>query len=126
MKVAFNGDDGQEVQYDLAVKEYEARIWNVLARLRVQTSKARRLISEQGYRKLVNLYDQIGEYDSRLDQIVRRKLTGKQLSTALAPLHRELRVDMTKKLDEALDLLAREVELKAPGSPSKHDPETAP
>jgi hypothetical protein len=114
MKVAFNGAEQREAQYALARKEYEAGIWDVLARIRNQTSKSQRLVSETGYRKLVALYDQVTEFDARLDRIVRDDLPTKERSKALAPLQREIRVDLTKKLDETLDLLAQEVHLKAP------------
>jgi len=113
MKVAFNGSEQRESQYAAAVKEYEAEIWNVLTRVRNQTSKSRRLISEQVYHQLVAMYDQIAQFDGRLDVIVRGDTTPKDRAEALAPLQRELRVELTNKIDELLDVLAREVQLKA-------------
>ena len=114
MKVAFNGSEQREEQYALAVKEYETGIWDVLSRLRNQTSQSRRLISEQGYLSLVALYDRIVEFDARLDEIVRRKVAAQERVAALAPIQKELRSEMTQKLDETLYKLAREVHLEAP------------
>jgi hypothetical protein len=122
MKVAFNGSAQREEQYTVAVREYEAGIWDVLSKLRNQTSVSRRLISEQGYRQLVALYDRIVELDSRLDQIVRRGATANERAAALVPIQNELRSEMTQQLDETLDLLANEVQLKSPQSTAAQRP----
>jgi hypothetical protein len=111
MKVAFNGLEKREEQYAMSVKEYEAGIWDVLSKFRNQTSKSRRLVSEKGYKSLVALYDRITELDGRLDQIVRQALPPEQRAEALAPIQAELRSDLTQRLDDALNLVAQEVQL---------------
>jgi hypothetical protein len=116
MKVAYNGTEQREEQYAASVKEYEAGIWDVLSDLRNHTSKSRRLVSEKGYQSLVTLYDQITDLDGRLDQIVRQKLPPKERAEALEVIHRELRWEMTQKLDDTLALLAQEVQLTSPHS----------
>jgi hypothetical protein len=113
MKVAFNGSQEREEQYAVAVKEYEAGIWDVLSKLRNKTTISRRLVSDRGYMSLVALYDRIVELDSLLDQIVRRKTPAKERAAALAPIQEELRYEMTQRIDETLDLLAQEAHLKA-------------
>ena len=67
-------------------RSYEAGIWDVLSKLRNQTSKSRRLASEKAYKSLVALYDRITELDGRLDRIVRQTLPPKERAEALAPI----------------------------------------
>lgn len=114
MKVAYNGDGRREEQYAASVAAYEAGIWDVLSKLRNQTSKSRRLVSEKGYTNLVALYKKIVELDARLDEIVRQKLPVEARAKALAPISKKLYDEMTQSLDDTLDLLAREVGQKAP------------
>ena len=116
MKVAFNGLEQREDQYAVSVKEYEAGIWDVLSKLRNQTSKSRRLASEKAYKSLVALYDRITELDGRLDRIVRQTLPPKERAEALAPIQAALRSYMTQFLDDELDLLAHELQLTPPHS----------
>jgi len=117
MKVAFNGSEEREEQYAKAVTEYEGQIWDVLSKIRNQTSKSRRLVSEKGYKRLVSLYKDIAELDGKLDRIVRGRLPSKERAEALQPIQGALYGEMTQKLDETLDLLADEVHLK-PSPPS--------
>jgi hypothetical protein len=114
MKVAFNGSEEREEQYAKSVSEYEEGIWDVLSKLRNQTSKSRRLVSERGYQNLVSLYKHIVELDAQLDRIVRGRLPPKERAKALRPIGKALYSEMTEKLDETLDVLAQEVKLKAP------------
>ena len=111
MKVAFNGSEEREEQYAKSVIEYEQGIWDVLSKIRNQTSKSRRLVSEDSYKDLVSLYRRIVALDGRLDEIVRGRLPPKERAKALQPIQEELYGDMTQKLDDTLYLLAKEAHL---------------
>jgi hypothetical protein len=63
---------------------------------------------------LVALYDRIAELDLRLDRVVRLRTPAKERAASLAPIQKELRSEMTQKLDETLYVLAQEVQLKSP------------
>lgn len=114
MKVAYNGSESREEQYSLAVSGYEAGIWDILNKIRSQTSKSRRLVSEKGYKNLVHLYKQIVELDAEMDGIVRQRLPPERRAKALAPISQRIYLEMSSKLDDTLDLLAQEVGQKAP------------
>lgn len=114
MKVAYNGAESRDEQYTLAVSGYEAGIWDTLNRIRSQTSKARRLVSEKGYQNLVGLYQRIVELDAELDGIVRQRLSTEQRAKALAPISKRIYSEMSAELDQTLDVLAQEVGQKAP------------
>jgi hypothetical protein len=111
MKVAYNGSQEYEEQYAKSVADYEAGIWDTLSRLRNQASKSRRLVSEKGYKTLVDLYRDIVRLDGQLDQIVRQKAPARERAAALSPIHERLYSDMTQRLDESLAILAEEVKL---------------
>src|SRR5262245_14161307 len=66
MKVAYYGMGDEGPSYTAARKDYELHIWDVLSRLRNQINKSRRLASENAYKTLVSLYDQIVEIDAQL------------------------------------------------------------
>jgi hypothetical protein len=112
IRVTFHADDPTEERYTAAVEDYEGKIWDVLSSLRNLISKSRRLVSEEAYKSLVSLYDRITELDSQLAQFVRTDLPRQRRIAAVADLQKTLRWEMTAKLDEVIDMLAREVGLK--------------
>ena len=111
MKIAFDGHNSLEERYAASKLEYQKGIWDVLSKLRNQTSKARRVVSESGYKQMVALYDQIVELDGRIDSIVRVKMSPEYRVTAFEPIQKQLRYEMTEKLDATLYGLAQEVRL---------------
>jgi hypothetical protein len=110
--VTFYADDSAEERYTAAVKDYEDKIWDALSKLRNEISKSRRLISEEAFKSLVSLYDHITDLDSELAGFVRADLPRQKRIAAVAELQKTLRLEMTAKLDEVIDMLAREVGLK--------------
>jgi hypothetical protein len=114
MKVAYYGMGDQGPLYAAARKDYELQIWDVLSKLRSQINKSRRLASEEAYKTLVSLYDRIVEIDAQLSQAASESPTPKQ-SEELARLNTLTRWEMTKKLDDVVDLLAKELRLKGEG-----------
>src|SRR5262245_36887576 len=117
MKVAYYGMGHDGPLYAAARKDYELQIWDVLSRLRNQINKSRRLASENAYKTLVSLYDQIVEIDAQLAEAAGESLTPQQSET-LSRLHTVIRWEMTEKLDEVVDSLAKELRLKGGDSPA--------
>jgi hypothetical protein len=117
MKVAYYGMGDQRPLYVAARKDYELQIWDVLSRLRSQINKSRRLASEKAYKMLVSLYDRIVEIDAQLTQVA-SELPNEKQSEELSKLNTLIRWEMTDKLDEVVDLLAKELRLKSEGLPA--------
>ncbi|HQR10290.1 MAG TPA: hypothetical protein PLW68_03085 [Casimicrobiaceae bacterium] len=111
MKVAYDASTPVDEMYAASVLEYQKGIWDILSRLRNQTSKARRLVSESGYQRMVALYDQIVELDGQIDGLIRSQMTRKARTEAFSPIQERLRNEMTEKLDGTLYALAKEVQL---------------
>lgn len=111
MKVAYDASTPVDEMYAASVLEYQKDIWDILSRLRNQTSKARRLVSESGYQRMVALYDQIVELDGQIDGLIRSQMTRKARTEAFSPIQERLRNEMTEKLDGTLYALAKEVQL---------------
>jgi len=65
---------------------------------------------------LVSLYDRIVEIDAQLTQAASESPSPKQ-SEELSELNTLIRWEMTEKLDEVVDLLAKELRLKAEKPP---------
>jgi hypothetical protein len=85
--------------------------------LRNQINKSRRLASENAYKTLVSLYDRIAEIDAQLTEAARQSPSPER-SEELSRLHRVIRWEMTEKLDEVVDLLAKELRLKGEDLPA--------
>jgi hypothetical protein len=111
MKVAYDGSAPVDDLYAASVLEYQKGIWGILSRLRKQTSKARRLVSESGYERMVALYDQIVELDGQIEGLVRAQMPLEKRTEAFSPIQVCLRNEMTEKLDSTLYALAKEVQL---------------
>ena len=111
IRVAYYGQNAQD-KYVAAVSDYENQIWDVLFKLRKQTSKSRRLVSEETYKRLVELYDRVvGELDPELREAM-SNLDSSERVAALAKLNERLRWQETKNLDDVIDAIAAEVGLK--------------
>jgi len=117
MKVAYYGMGDEGPSYAAARKDYELQIWDVLSRLRSQINKSRRLASENAYKTLVSLYDRIVDIDVQLTEAARQSPSPKQ-SEELSRLNTVIRWEMTEKLDEVVDLLAKELRLKGEDLPA--------
>ena len=113
IKVAYYGVEHQKSLYTAARKDYEARIWDVLSALRFQITKSRRLVSEGSYNTLVALYDRIVEIDAHGTPTA----DPEQKMEEFRELNKLLRWEMTEKLDEVVDMLAKDVRLKREKSP---------
>jgi hypothetical protein len=116
MKVAFYGGRDQDPSYAAALKDYDLQIWDVLSTLRFQITQSRRLASEDAYKMLVALYDRIVDIDVQLTRIASGS-PGPAQAEEFQKLNTLLRWEMTEKLDEVVDSLAKELRLKREKSP---------
>jgi hypothetical protein len=118
MKVAFYGGENHEAaSFEAAFKEYDSQIWDVLSTLRNRITKSRRLASENSYKTLVSLYDRIVEIDAQLTKVSREPPTFDR-SVELSKLNELIRWEITEKLDEVVDSLAKELRLKSRDLPA--------
>lgn len=109
-KVVYYADLDNREAYMLAVKEYEAKVWDVLNALRVHTSASRRLVSEDAYDRLVALYRYVvDDVDPAITDLVQ---TGALRTPESNMLANRFSGEVSDRLDEELDRLAAEVGLK--------------
>lgn len=109
-KVVYYGAQENTARYNIAKKEYEESVWDILNEFRTEISKSRRLVSERAYEKLDSLYGYIvGDIDVRITALIRRKRLESKESGEIAERFSN---EVSKKLDDALDDLASELHLK--------------
>jgi RNAse (barnase) inhibitor barstar len=109
-KVVYYGAQENAERYNIARKQYEESIWDILNEFRTEISKSRRLVSERAYEKLDSLYDYIvGDIDVKITALIRRKRIESGESSEIADRFSK---EVSKKLDDAIDDLASELKLK--------------
>ena len=109
-KVAYYGAQGDTERYDLARKQYDESVWDILNAFRAEISRSRRLVSERAYERLDSLYNYVvHDIDVKLSDLIRaEELTSKKSSE----IAERFSVEVSKKLDDAIDDLASELHLK--------------
>lgn len=109
-QVVYYGANGNQELYARARNEYNESIWLILHEFRVEISKARRLVSEKAYERLNALYDYIiGDLDLKISAIISMERPD---SLSCATLASRFSNEVTKALDDALNDLASELNLK--------------
>jgi hypothetical protein len=109
-RVVYYGAQEDLDRYDLARKEYDEKIWDILNEFRIEISQSRRLVSERAYDRLDALYDYVvHDLDVRISEVVR---TGKPDVEKSREIAERFSVEVSKKLDDAMDDLASELNLK--------------
>jgi hypothetical protein len=109
-KVAYYGYLGPMERYNLAKKEYDDNVWDILDQFRVEISRSRRLVSEHAYKNLNSLYEYIVyDIDDAVSEIIREvKLDVKKSEDMSVRFSNEV----SKKLDDAIYDLASELHMK--------------
>jgi len=109
-KVVYYGAEENTERYEIARKQYDEEVWDILNEFRTEISKSRRLVSENAYEKLDSLYDYIvSDLDVEINQIIRTDKPEVEKSLEIAE---RFSVEVSKKLDDAMDDLASELNLK--------------
>lgn len=88
---------------------YDAACWASLHAIRVQTSRARRLVSQSAHQELLGLYEQIVGLDRRLSAAL--ALDEEAQQRTFVELNQEVYQQLSEAIDEALHRVATEVRL---------------
>ena len=109
-KVVYYGAQQNTEHYSLAKKQYEENVWDILNEFRTEISRSRRLVSEHAYERLDSLYKYVVlDLDVRITDVIRADKLDIEKSRAIAE---RFSVEVSKKLDDAIDALASELNLK--------------
>ena len=109
-KVVYYGAQKNMEHYTLAKKQYEESVWDILNEFRIEISRARRLVSERAYEGLDSLYKYVvHDLDVKITDVIRDDELDVEKSSAIAE---RFSVEVSKKLDDAIDNLASELKLK--------------
>lgn len=109
-KVVYYGAEKNVERYDLAKKQYDESIWDIINEFRAEISRSRRLVSERAYKRLDSLYNYVvGDVDMQISSITRMEQPDVEKSLELGKRFTD---EVSKKLDDAIDDLASELNLK--------------
>jgi hypothetical protein len=109
-KVVYYGAHENTEDYDLARKQYEETVWDILNEFRAEISRSRRLVSEHAYERLDSLYNYVvHDIDAEISDLIRADELDIKKSSEIAE---RFSIEVSKKLDDALDDLASELNLK--------------
>jgi hypothetical protein len=109
-KVVYYGAQGNRERYDLVRKQYDESVWDILNEFRAEISRSRRLVSEGAYERLDSLYNYVvHDIDVKISDIIRTDMVDIQASREMAE---RFSVEVSKRLDDAIDDLASELNLK--------------
>jgi hypothetical protein len=110
-KVVYYGAQENKERYEIAKRQYDENIWDILNGFRTEISKSRRLVSERAYERLDALYNYIvGDIDIKITSLMSRESIDAKESGVIAERFSR---EVTQKLDDAIDDLASELRLKA-------------
>lgn len=115
IKVTYYGSRNNHGKYSNTRIEYDERVWEVINAIRNEISRSRRLVSEKAYQQLLKLYERIVELDNRVSALIMTEEPGKNRFGEFSNLNSFIYSDMTKQIDDVIDLLATELRLKAEG-----------
>jgi hypothetical protein len=97
-------------RYDTARVQYEDSVWEILNEFRTEISRARRLVSESAYRNLNSLYDYVvHDIDHKVSSLIADDKFDIQACRQMAD---RFSTEVSNKLDDALNELASELQLK--------------
>jgi hypothetical protein len=109
-KVVYYGAQQNMKRYDLARKQYDESVWDILNEFRAEISRSRRLVSERAYERLDSLYEYVvHDIDVKISDIILMDELDVKKSKEIAE---RFSVEVSKKLDDAIDDLASELNLK--------------
>jgi len=109
-KVVYYGAQENTERYDLARRQYDESVWDILNEFRAEISRSRRLVSEHAYERLDSLYNYVvHDIDVKISDII----AGDELDTKKSRgMAERFSVEVSKKIDDAIDDLASELNLK--------------
>ena len=109
-KVVYYGSEKNMERYDLARKQYDESVWDILQDFRAEISRSRRLVSENAFEKLNKLYGYVVyEIDQEISDLIKMEELDVERAIEIAQRFSE---EVSKRLDDAIDDLASELNLK--------------
>jgi hypothetical protein len=109
-KVVYYGAQGNTERYELARKQYDESVWDILNQFRAEISRSRRLVSEQAYDRLASLYNYVvHDLDMKISDIIATDGLDIEKSKEISE---RFSLEVSEKLDDAIDKLAAELSLK--------------
>jgi hypothetical protein len=117
MRVTYAGAEQSAEALESAWGAYDKSMWESLHSVRVQTTRARRLVSKPAYIKLIAQYDRIIEVDRRLGAAM--KLKADVRKRELEEMNHEMLTDISSAIDDSLHMVAEEVRLVSPEAARK-------
>jgi hypothetical protein len=113
-KVAYYGREENAERYEGARKAYDENVWDLLEEFRSQISKSRRLISEEAYKGLGDLYKYIVyDIDDEISDLIKEEGLNPKTVRKFKKLSTRFTEQVSQRLDDAIYTLANELQLKA-------------
>lgn len=112
LKVVYYGSRvNQKEKYSQAKEEFDKYIWDVFNQMRYEISRSRRLISEEAYNNLLNLYYDLQKIDDEISKLVEAEFDNDSINKYAELYDREIS-GVSVRIDEALNNVAKELRLK--------------
>lgn len=113
-KVTYYASEANREKFEIAKREYDKDVWDLLNELRVQASKSRRLASEKAYRKLLDCYAYVvHDVDLQISALARRDELDSTAIEQATLLSQRFTEEVSNNIDEIIDNIASELHLKA-------------
>jgi hypothetical protein len=113
-KVTYYASEANSEKFEIARKEYDEDVWDLLNELRVQASRSRRLASEKAYRKLLDFYAYVvHDVDLQISALAKRDELDPATLEQATLLSQRFTNEVSNNIDEIIDELASELHLKA-------------
>ena len=101
-KVAYYAGSDEE-KYKSAKLDYENKVWDLLTEFRIQTSKARRLLSEEAYNKFEKFYIYIkGDIDIKVRLLIKMQSNSENFENYSVVLSKRFSEEVSVKIDDIL------------------------
>jgi len=112
-KVTYYGSEANREKFDIARKEYDENVWDVLNDLRVQSSKSRRLVSEAAYKELRAFYNYlVNDIDRKISALCKKGELDAITIRESEELSKRFSSEVSQRIDDMIDYLAAELHLK--------------
>lgn len=109
IRLTYYGGKGLNDQFKQAEQQYNDKFWDTLHRIRNEISKSRRLVSESIYKRLLEFYQQIVQFDLLL---TKDPFKGSAENVLLMrDFNIKIFKEVTLEIDEILKVIAEEVQL---------------
>jgi hypothetical protein len=112
MRLTYCGAEQSQAALDAAWNAYDTANWDSLHAIKVQTTRARRLVSNTAYVALTTRYEEIVEVNRRLGEAM--KLDADVRRRELEEMNHEIFTRISKNIDDSLHMVAEEVRLISP------------